>query len=566
MAIDSNALRQRLGMSGESSGSSESQPSAPRIDSDAIRQRLGYTKPEKKEVYQPIWNPRTTEDIIANVVQQKTARAPYKPIQRSAPVVSEPEEKGLIQNVGDIAKDAIRAGIRSKVESGIGRAVNFAQLPNKEKLRSVVSFPTQAIKETPGNAFDALKKGVNFAAQIPGFASREIISGAMSIAEAAGAPETSFTPESKALRYFVGDDIKSLQNRVSGSYDTLKSLGATDRQAGILAPVGVGIVVALNAALGTGSLTKKGIEKGIGKNIEKALLAEIDKVAPEYATRATITDIKNEAARLAKLPQAERAEAFDEALGRFYPMIDQTDEAVVDSAAIRQRIGIPEPETPGVQGVAAPQIENVATRQIDETIEPTIQKEAAQTAGKESEQVVETKTSKVASSIEANAIEKKLADDLGELAEYNPVTVKDQAERATYLINNDIERAKNIIRGNEKLPSDLLGGTMIKAMEEYAVKNGDSAVLRDLAGSPLTSATSVHAQEMRMLAERNPDSPLAAIQTLQKAREARIERQIGKKKTIAQEKMDVMDDIKKEVASSTAKYKDWDSFLDSLKC
>lgn len=131
--------------------------------------------------------------------------------------------------------------------------------------------------------------------------------------------------------------------------------------------------------------------------------------------------------------------------------------------------------------------------------------------------------SAVGKSIEAKAIEKGLTRAFDETAGFDKTTVREQAEKMAEMLQ-DPERVQRIISGAEKLPSDIRGGSFIKAVEEAALEKSDAVTLEKLAKSKLTSETSVHAQEMRMLAERDPDSVVAKIQEVRKAREQALKK------------------------------------------
>lgn len=179
------------------------------------------------------------------------------------------------------------------------------------------------------------------------------------------------------------------------------------------------------------------------------------------------------------------------------------------------------------------------------------------------EVVPKGKVSKVAQSVDAKAVEKGISESgLSDLAEYTPTTIKEQSERAAALISEDYEQALKILDGSEKLPSDLRAGTLIKAMEDIATKNADGDLLQRVAKSPLTGETSVHAQELRMLAERNPDSPVAVIKDVNAAR-----REAGAKryKNVGEEQARIAKEIKGEI-TKTITPKTWDEFVDSITC
>ena len=136
--------------------------------------------------------------------------------------------------------------------------------------------------------------------------------------------------------------------------------------------------------------------------------------------------------------------------------------------------------------------------------------------------------SKVGLSIEKRAIKEKLGRTFEDTAEYDKINLEDQANRAAELVIKDVEYAKDIINGKQELPSNLRGVALISALEDYAVKNRDVQLLQDIANSRMTSETSVHAQEMRLMAERAPESPLAALKRIREAREKKAMRQYAR--------------------------------------
>lgn len=145
----------------------------------------------------------------------------------------------------------------------------------------------------------------------------------------------------------------------------------------------------------------------------------------------------------------------------------------------------------------------------------------------------ETKVSKIGKSIELKAIEEKLTHGFSEIAEYSPITIKDQAKKSTDLINSDIDKTRRIIRGEEELPEGLKGTALITAMEERIKANPDAEMAYELANSFLVSSTSSAAQELRLAAERDPDSAMAKLQEILKVREAKASTLIGERQMIA---------------------------------
>ena len=178
----------------------------------------------------------------------------------------------------------------------------------------------------------------------------------------------------------------------------------------------------------------------------------------------------------------------------------------------------------------------------------------------------ETGKSKIGKSIEAKAVEKGLADSFAETAEYTPIKVKDQAAKIAELMNSDPELIKDIIAGDADVPRGISGTYLIKAVEDAAMAAGDVDTLQALAKSPLVSETSVHAQELRMAAERSQDSAVEAIKAVAKARRAKQEQRHGGKAKVNQKVKEEKEKIKKEVKAKTTRIRDWESFIRSIAC
>jgi hypothetical protein len=165
--------------------------------------------------------------------------------------------------------------------------------------------------------------------------------------------------------------------------------------------------------------------------------------------------------------------------------------------------------------------------------------------------------SKVAKSIEAKSIEKNLTEGFQDVAEFDKITVKEQAKQASKLLKENFDDAIKMIEGTKRVEKGLNKATLIKAMEDYAQDVGDTELLRKLAKSPLVSETSEAAQTLRMLAERNPESALANIQKVIKQRAD---------KAAPNAKSKVVKDIKKKVKQPIPTKKDWGEFIDSITC
>lgn len=175
----------------------------------------------------------------------------------------------------------------------------------------------------------------------------------------------------------------------------------------------------------------------------------------------------------------------------------------------------------------------------------------------------ETKVRGLSQGIESSAIEKNLTKSFGDLPEYQTMNIKEQAAKATQLLIDDYAQAKKIALGQEPAPSGLHPEAVMTAVELRALKDGDVALLRDLATkSALTSEATTMGQRIKLLDERNPDSPVSAIRNVAKAREKALE---TKGKTIEKTRREIVKEIKQEINKVKVK-QDWNSFVDSITC
>lgn len=173
---------------------------------------------------------------------------------------------------------------------------------------------------------------------------------------------------------------------------------------------------------------------------------------------------------------------------------------------------------------------------------------------------------KLAQGVRRNAIKNKLTYGFDktflDLPEYDRVNVKDQATKATELIMNDPERAFRIAMGRENPPGDILPESVFVAMEKYAIETRNVDVMRELATrSELTMQATGMGQRIRMLAERDTDSPVKAIRDVQDARRKAIEK---KSKSVKEATKKVVKEIKEKI--KTPDKNDWDSFIKSIEC
>ena len=178
----------------------------------------------------------------------------------------------------------------------------------------------------------------------------------------------------------------------------------------------------------------------------------------------------------------------------------------------------------------------------------------------------ETKVRGLAKGVEEKAISHKLTDTLGDLPEYKTISMEDQANKAQKLLKKDYEKAKRIAMGEEVPPADLLPESAFVAVENKAIKEGDVNTLRDLAtSSSLTEEATVMGQRIRTLGERDPESPVKAINEVVKARDVKAQKKL-KVKNVKKAKQKEMKKIKSEIKKVSSTAKDWIKFVESLEC
>lgn len=175
-----------------------------------------------------------------------------------------------------------------------------------------------------------------------------------------------------------------------------------------------------------------------------------------------------------------------------------------------------------------------------------------------------TQTRGLAAGVEAKAVENKLTTGFGDLPEYRTMDIKDQAEKAANLVNGDYETAKKVAMGEKSSPQGLHPEAVYTAVELRATKEGDVNLLRDLATrSTLVTEATTMGQRIKLLDERNPESPVKAIRDIQKAREARVQKLV---KDVSRTKKDIASEISDEIKKVKPTKQTWGEFVRSIQC
>jgi hypothetical protein len=174
------------------------------------------------------------------------------------------------------------------------------------------------------------------------------------------------------------------------------------------------------------------------------------------------------------------------------------------------------------------------------------------------------KPSGVATDLASRAVERNMIETgTAELAGMDSVTVADQVRKAVDLVHNNTELARQVIRGEQPLPNGVRGEVVFRAAEDFAVRNNDVGLIRDLARSPFATKMSEAGLTMRLSQEMLPNSPLDAIREITKARE---EKAVRANKDVQRVKVRVKNELKAEIAKQSPTKQTWSDFINTLSC
>lgn len=172
----------------------------------------------------------------------------------------------------------------------------------------------------------------------------------------------------------------------------------------------------------------------------------------------------------------------------------------------------------------------------------------------------ELKTRALAEGVEAKAIEGSLTQGFGDLPEYHQVSMEDQATKAVEYMGKDYDAAKAVAMGRKAAPKGVFPESVFVAVEKRALAEGDVETLRDLAtNSKLSTEATTMGQRIRTLRERDPASPVGAIQEVQQAREAALADVDAAKQAAVKE-------IRTEMKRAASKRPVWEDFINTITC
>lgn len=167
-----------------------------------------------------------------------------------------------------------------------------------------------------------------------------------------------------------------------------------------------------------------------------------------------------------------------------------------------------------------------------------------------------------ANRIQETAVASKLIERTEDLPEYASINMKDQAEKAVNLVNNDRQKAIDIVEGKENPPGNLKTLSIHQALEEVATREGDGELLNKLAHSHINTELSESAQNLRIAAERDPNSPVEQIRKVNDALKKSAERRT--KTTVSKELKNARSIVKKSTRINNKA--DLNSFIKGLTC
>lgn len=176
----------------------------------------------------------------------------------------------------------------------------------------------------------------------------------------------------------------------------------------------------------------------------------------------------------------------------------------------------------------------------------------------------ELQTRGLSENVEAKAIEDGLTQTFGDLPEYRQLSMADQAERVSKLMDEDYDTAKAIAMGDRQPPKGILPESVYVGVERRATAEGDIDTLQQLATrSKLTASATTMGQRIRTLGERDKASPVGMIQEVQAAREADLARRSG---DVQAAKAAEVKAIRAEVKRTASKPDAWNAFIKSITC
>lgn len=137
---------------------------------------------------------------------------------------------------------------------------------------------------------------------------------------------------------------------------------------------------------------------------------------------------------------------------------------------------------------------------------------------------------------------------------------------AADIIRKDYEQAKRIAMGQEAPPHGVVPESVLVAVENRALLEGDTSTIRDLAvNSKLVEEGTTMGQRIRALAERDEESPAGAIKKVIEERQKNARARV-KGGDVKAETKKIAKEIDSSMKKTVATKEDWNGFIKSLEC
>lgn len=172
------------------------------------------------------------------------------------------------------------------------------------------------------------------------------------------------------------------------------------------------------------------------------------------------------------------------------------------------------------------------------------------------------KTAGSATRIQKAALEKDINIRSEDLPKYESMNMKEQAGKVADLVNNDRQKAVDIIDGKASAPAGVDPHFVHVALEKVAMKDGDADLLTKLANSHINAELSGAGQKLRIAAERDPNSPVERMRQIKEAREEAFEKKSGT--TAAKATSQTAKEIGSKIKAPSKL--DWQTFVEGIKC
>lgn len=159
-------------------------------------------------------------------------------------------------------------------------------------------------------------------------------------------------------------------------------------------------------------------------------------------------------------------------------------------------------------------------------------------------------TTALAKNTEARAIENDLTKGFNAKATFNKSNgqfIKQQADAVVDFMDQDYDTAKAVAFGEASAPKGVVPEAVYKGVEARATREGDVATIAQLANSKVATRASVKGQELSALANKDPESPVTALQAIAKARK---ESKLDIPKKITPEEADTITQMAQRVAEA----------------